>query len=239
MANPQVEDGYTRIANELLEALARIRIPGEAMQITLTVLRQTYGFQKKTDAISLDRFCLATGLKKSNCVRAIRKSLAMNLIIRTDNNRVPKYSINKDFETWKPLSEGITVIRTDNKSLSARRTIHINKERKERCDSDESFPSSPEKTKTTDPRIRSIIDFFHTTVLTEKGFAPVIDAVDAKAVKNALKSMPQEDIENAIKFYVGSQKAKEHGPTLSIALSKHSLNLFKENWQKVKWQYEG
>jgi len=33
MASPQLENGYTRIANELMEALARIRIPGEARQV--------------------------------------------------------------------------------------------------------------------------------------------------------------------------------------------------------------
>jgi len=33
MANPQLVDGYTRIDNALLDALARIRIPGEARQV--------------------------------------------------------------------------------------------------------------------------------------------------------------------------------------------------------------
>jgi hypothetical protein len=30
---PQTENGFTQIANELIEQFARIRIPGEAMQV--------------------------------------------------------------------------------------------------------------------------------------------------------------------------------------------------------------
>ncbi|MBI5447822.1 MAG: replication protein [Gammaproteobacteria bacterium] len=66
MVTPQCEDGYTKIANELLEALARIRIPGETHQVLDTVLRKTYGYGKKEDAISLSQFVLATGLSKSH-----------------------------------------------------------------------------------------------------------------------------------------------------------------------------
>lgn len=114
MARPQIEDGYTRIANELMEALAHIRIPGEARQIIDTIIRKTYGFNKKADMISLSQFCLATGMKKPTCSRAIRTASTMN-IIKKDNNGNHFYSINKDFETWKPLSKKIThIIKKDN-----------------------------------------------------------------------------------------------------------------------------
>lgn len=134
-ASPQLENGYTRIANELLEALIKIRIPGEAMQILLKVFRQTYGYNKKEDDISLSQFCLATGLKKPNCVRAINKAIALNLIIKKDNGSIARYRFNKDYSTWKPLSKKITlskkimsVIKKDNKSLSKK--IHT-KEKKD------------------------------------------------------------------------------------------------------------
>ena len=53
---PQLENGYTKIANELLEAIAAIRIPGEAMQVLLVIIRKTYGYCKKKDAISISLF---------------------------------------------------------------------------------------------------------------------------------------------------------------------------------------
>lgn len=125
MATPQCEHGYTKIANELLEALIKIRVPGEAMQVLLKVIRQTYGYNKKEDDISLSQFCLATGMKKPNCVRAINKAIALNVIIKKDNGSIARYRFNKDYSTWKPLSKKITlskkimsVIKKDNKSLS-------------------------------------------------------------------------------------------------------------------------
>jgi phage replication O-like protein O len=109
MASPQIENGYTKIANELMEALTRIRIPGEAMQILLFIFRKTYGFNKKHDAISLSQFHLATGINTPNICRAIKTLIAMNIIIKKDNQHATEYRINKDYASWKPLSKKITL----------------------------------------------------------------------------------------------------------------------------------
>ena len=53
--NPQLENGFTRLSNEILDELCKIRISGEAMQALLTVLRKTYGYHKKSDNISLSQ----------------------------------------------------------------------------------------------------------------------------------------------------------------------------------------
>jgi len=63
MAEPQKENGYTPIANEIMEALCRIRIPGEERQVLDCILRKTYGWNKCEDAISLTQFMEMTGLK--------------------------------------------------------------------------------------------------------------------------------------------------------------------------------
>lgn len=110
MASPQTEDGYTRIANELLEALARIRVPGEARQVLDVILRKTYGFGKKEDAISLSQFVLATGILKPNVCASLNQLKKMNLIIQKDNDVANIYCINKDYTSWRPLSKKITVL---------------------------------------------------------------------------------------------------------------------------------
>ncbi len=103
MASPQLENGYTKIANEILEALARIRIAGEAGQVFYFILRKTYGFNKKADPISLSQFSLGTGLKKNTICKAINKLKELNLITNKGNDLATIYSINKDFSTWKAL----------------------------------------------------------------------------------------------------------------------------------------
>jgi len=81
MANPQKEDGFTAIANEIMDALAHIRIPGEERQILDVILRKTYGFQKCEDYISLSQFMSMTGIKKPNVIRAIRGLTSKKMII--------------------------------------------------------------------------------------------------------------------------------------------------------------
>jgi phage replication O-like protein O len=105
MANPQKEDGHVRIANEIIEALCRIRIPGECRQILDFIIRKTWGFGKKEDRISLSQFHLGTGISKRNVRRAIGKLLLMNLAVKKDLPPIPIYRFNKDFDSWKPMSK--------------------------------------------------------------------------------------------------------------------------------------
>ncbi|HDY68615.1 MAG TPA: hypothetical protein ENH85_12610 [Candidatus Scalindua sp.] len=109
MASPQKEHGYTMIANELMEALAKTRIAGEARQTLDTIIRKTYGFNKKEDAISLSQFSAITKLRKPTVVRALRKLLSMNIITKKDNDIANIYSFNKDFDSWEPLSKKIMI----------------------------------------------------------------------------------------------------------------------------------
>ena len=119
MANPQKENGHIDIANEIMEALAGIRISGEEWQCLCVVFRKTYGWHKKEDWVSLSQFNLLTKLKKPNISRAIKKlSLKKVVIINSDNMYKPKYMFNKNYDQWKPLSKKITVINNDKRSLS-------------------------------------------------------------------------------------------------------------------------
>ena len=109
MASPQVENGYTKIANEIMDALSRIRIPGEARQVLDVIIRKTYGFNKKEDAIALSQFCLHTGLNKPHVCQSLLKLKTMNLVTEKGNEVANIYRFNKDFDTWKPLPKKVTL----------------------------------------------------------------------------------------------------------------------------------
>ena len=97
MANPQKENGYTAIANEIMEALAHYRIPGEQRQVLDVIIRKTYGFNKKADMISNSQFVRATGLKKQTVHRAI-KGLILKNVIKKDDRYIPTYQFNKNYK---------------------------------------------------------------------------------------------------------------------------------------------
>jgi phage replication O-like protein O len=109
MASPQKENGYTPIANELVEALAHIRVNGEAMQVLWVILRKTYGFQKKSDSIALSQFSLATGLSKIAVRKAVNKLLSLNIITQKGNDLAKEYCLVKDYSSWKPLPKKVTL----------------------------------------------------------------------------------------------------------------------------------
>lgn len=95
--------------NEFYEALARIRIPGEARQILDVIIRQTLGWNKRQDSISLSQFRKKTGIKDKNIIRGRRKLLKMNIIEtpQKDTNRILTYRLQTDYSKWKPLPKKI------------------------------------------------------------------------------------------------------------------------------------
>ena len=110
MASPQKENGYTAIANELMDALCRTRIAGEERQILDCILRKTYGWNKCEDAISISQFSLMTGIKDTHVIRAINGLLSKKVISVTENgnHKVKVYKFVKDYHLWQPLPKKVT-----------------------------------------------------------------------------------------------------------------------------------
>jgi phage replication O-like protein O len=109
MTSPQKENGFTATANEIMDALVRTRIPGEARQVLDFIIRKTYGYNKKEDCISLSQFELATKLHKNSICKALAKLRNMNLITQKVNEVANSYSFNKHYTTWKPLPKRVTL----------------------------------------------------------------------------------------------------------------------------------
>ena len=74
MADPQLEKGYTRIANELLEAVCRTNLSGSELRILLYIIRRTYGFNRSYAEIPLSEIAGAVGMNKVNVSRALFQS---------------------------------------------------------------------------------------------------------------------------------------------------------------------
>lgn len=129
MASPQLEDGYTRIANELLEALC-VAMPGATEgQIIWAILRKTYGWKKKSDKISINQLCELTGKSRRMIIYAMQNLEAKKIIKilrkrgRGNINRVNEISLNKNHSEWvvQEKSHGY------DKVLKQRKEYHKNK----------------------------------------------------------------------------------------------------------------
>lgn len=110
MVNPQKENGYTPIANEIMEALIKYRIPGQQMQCLLLIIRKTYGFRKKVDIIALSQFVKYTKLKRQHAFRALKELENKNIIVtKFDYKGGKTYRFNKNYSQWKVYPKKVTV----------------------------------------------------------------------------------------------------------------------------------
>jgi len=100
MANPQTENGHTKIANELMEAFCKLKLSPNESQIVWCVLRKTYGWHKTEDSISLTQFQEATKLSRANVCRAIKKLVSKQLLLVAKQLPANSYKLQKDWEKW-------------------------------------------------------------------------------------------------------------------------------------------
>ena len=90
------------IPYEYFDAVARIRIPGEQMQILSFIVRKTWCWGKDEDMLSVSQFVEATGLSRQHVYRAIKALIGKKIIIGTKDGSksMQIFEINKDFSSW-------------------------------------------------------------------------------------------------------------------------------------------
>lgn len=134
--NPQLENGYTPIANELLENIISSGLGGAELKILLTIFRQTYGWSRKEAEISLTIFEKFTKLSRRHIVRAIGLLIAKGYISRCEGTvykygkPVYKYVYNKTNHTQKDTStvtKRTPVVVTKRTPIKTRKQILNNK----------------------------------------------------------------------------------------------------------------
>jgi len=107
MARPQKENGYTSIANELLEAIMRVPLPLYEWRVLLCIIRFTYGWNRKEAHVSYTTISRFTGIKAPHVVRAVKGLSARNMIRTRKGREGIIYAVQKDYDKWLFPPEGI------------------------------------------------------------------------------------------------------------------------------------
>jgi phage replication O-like protein O len=98
------DNGYTRIANELLEAVIRAGLTQNQMLITLAVIRKTYGYNKTSDWVGNAQLSELTGLPETRCSTERNKLIKMK-VFSVSGRMV---GINKEVSAWRVKFNGIS-----------------------------------------------------------------------------------------------------------------------------------
>lgn len=104
-ADIQLEDGgWTRIHNRIWELLAQTNLTSREFRCLMFLFRQTYGYQKKSDAISLTQWANGTGIQKHHVKASLQRLEDRQIILRiagkVGRGNTATYAFNKYFEQW-------------------------------------------------------------------------------------------------------------------------------------------
>lgn len=121
-----IDDGYTRFANELLEAIASADLTARQLKVMLAYVRKTYGFNKKTDRIADEQIAQLTGLSRHNVNKAKKELISMNCLFM-DGNQI---GVNREVSAWqfsKCLQVSNFVSKLETKNVSKLETLNVSK----------------------------------------------------------------------------------------------------------------
>lgn len=117
-----LDDGYTRIANELLEAVMAADLTARQLKVALAVIRKTYGFGKKFDRITNTQIAMMTGIHHTHVCKAKNEMIAMKIIV-TQGQAI---GLNKVISDWnfEVSQNSETLAETANKTLANLANAH-------------------------------------------------------------------------------------------------------------------
>lgn len=102
MANPQLKNGHTRIANEILGEIMRLNLNGTQFRLVLAIWRYTYGFQRKTNEMSINFLAKVINASRTQTNRELATLIDRNIIsvfgIGSKGARIMGF--NKDYKEW-------------------------------------------------------------------------------------------------------------------------------------------
>ena len=104
MAGPQLENGYMKIANEIMEQIPRFRFNGTQLRILMVLWRYTYGFNRKNHELSVSFISKATGINAQQIKRELTTLIAKNIVtvVREPSfNRTRVLAFNKKYDSWR------------------------------------------------------------------------------------------------------------------------------------------
>ena len=104
-----LEDGYTRIANAIVDALCKTKLSDQEHRVLFSIVRKTYGYNKPIDWICLEQLSDMTGIKKPNISKTIKSLLARHIIHKDGT----KLGVNKVISEWMGK---VRIIQIDNEN---------------------------------------------------------------------------------------------------------------------------
>jgi len=100
MTTPQIENGFTMIANELLEAILGGGFSHREQSVILAIIRKTYGYAKKEDDMSAAQLGAMCKLARPHVTATLNQLAQRNVITKRPGRFGTIVGIQKDHRKW-------------------------------------------------------------------------------------------------------------------------------------------
>lgn len=102
MADQQAEDGYSKIANDLLGVIIRFPFTQRQYKAIIYIIRHTYGC--KQNDVELDYTIMADrcGIAKNHFSASVAALARMNVVL-IKGSKPRKVALQEDYSRWRPL----------------------------------------------------------------------------------------------------------------------------------------
>jgi phage replication O-like protein O len=101
-ASPQLEDGYTKVAHEIIEALASTKLTTLEAQAVFLIVRNTYGWNRKIWQVKQWKVFSDIGIHKSLIKETLFKLAERKIITLDWDNR--EIAFQKDYDLWQEFT---------------------------------------------------------------------------------------------------------------------------------------
>ena len=104
---PEEIEKYTKVPNDILDALAQAKLNGTQHAICLVIFRNTFGFHRCKHEMSATYIGKATNISARQIKRELQSLTDRNIIFKTNLKKgvTSNVGFNKDITTWKPVTK--------------------------------------------------------------------------------------------------------------------------------------
>lgn len=134
-----MDENYTRVHNQVLEALYMSKFPGSYFAIILYILRKTYGWNKPSDRLSISKMARETGYARRWVVMIISDLEKMCVLdVTRSRNGVPHEMQLRPPEDWdKPVIYTAHVKHTAHVNCTSQEPVNCTSQEGVNCTSQE------------------------------------------------------------------------------------------------------
>ncbi|MEG4669491.1 replication protein [Enterobacter cloacae] len=202
----ELDDGYTRTANTLLEAVMLSGLTQHQLLIVMAVWRKTYGYNKKMDWIGNEQFSELTGMAATKCSTAKNELIRMGVLIQEGR----QVGMNKNISEWRTKVNRIGKTFTESVKLTFTKSVKGSlpnqsntkdniqkKERKENTQSscDDREQVKPEKRKTVRINYNEYLEAYNEIVGDRLPHAVEANAERQRKLKKLINSLATKNID--------------------------------------------